>query len=397
MKKLLIVILLLATCIAFLPISTRAITLGEYEAKVAKYKADAAKIKGQINMTQAQINAANKEIANIKAEMIRLAKEIETKRAEIVKMNEEIKEKSLQTKQLFEYLQLSGGENTYLAYAFGAETITDLIYRMSIVEQMTDYNNGVIKELEEMIEANKKREIEIKDRQKQITQKEKELETKVTSLGEKRSSLQDGGVTVAGQIKIYEDIVKSYKALGCKSKDVIGVDCAKTGSAGVFRRPTSWGYVTSEFGWRNGSFHRGLDISNGDPYNTKIYPVANGTISAKYYDIYGALVLAIEHYDTVTGKYWTSLYAHMSSYAPNTYIGKYVTSDNYLGIMGNTGYSFGAHLHLEIAPCRLYRDNSCMDLNRYMSFVQSQANKGFKGPRQMISFPSGTYKSWNSR
>ena len=139
-------------------------------------------------------------------------------------------------------------------------------------------------------------------------------------------------------------------------------------------------------------------MSNRDPYNTKIYPVANGTVSAKYYDLYGALCVAIIHYDAARNTYYTSLYVHLNSWAPDLYVGKYVTSDTYIGYMGSTGYSTGPHLHMEIAPCRLYIDGQCGTWDSYVLFVKNQ-NKynGFKGPRQLINFPSGLYNTWHTR
>lgn len=396
MRKLGSIILILVICLSLIPYDTNAITLGEYEAKLQKYIDEAKANQAAINKTQAEITATNNEISNIKTEMKNLAAEVVKLKEEIEEYNEEIKDKSLQTKEIFEYFQMSSGENIYLEYAFGAESITDLIYRMAIVEQMTEYNNKVTKELEEMIEKNKQREKEIEEKNKQLASKEKELETKLVSLGNTKQSLTEGGTTIQTEINNYRQLVDGYKKAGCKSHHVIGVDCA-TGSAGVFRRPVTVGYVTSEFGYRGGTFHRGLDISNGDPYNTKIYPVANGRISSKYYDLYGALVVTIEHYESVSGKYYTSLYAHLSSWSPNIYVGKYVTTDEYIGYMGNTGYSFGAHLHLEVSPCRMYTDNACYNWNSYVNFVQNQASNGYGGPRQLINFPGGLYNAWYSR
>ena len=57
-----------------------------------------------------------------------------------------------------EYYQIANGNNAYLEYAFGAETITDMIYRMSIVEQLTEYNDKIMKELKQLIAENNKKE-----------------------------------------------------------------------------------------------------------------------------------------------------------------------------------------------------------------------------------------------
>ena len=125
---------------------------------------------------------------------------------------------------------------------------------MSIVEQMTEYNKEVIKNLNDMISKNEKREVEIKKKQKDLAKKKESLNDKVKSLGEDVASLEEGGVDSEKQLKIYQEIVASYKKLGCKSKDVIGVDCAVNGPAGKFRRPTVKGTLSSGFGWRWGAY-----------------------------------------------------------------------------------------------------------------------------------------------
>lgn len=406
MMKKLIIIFICLLYIVFPTVNVTATTLRDYENKVKKYQNELNEAKNKINKTEAEINLTKREIENIKKEVQDLEEEIEDMHNEIDAGSREIKEKSLETKQFFSYLQMSDGENAYLEYAFGADNITDFIYRMSIVEQMTEYNNEVIQDLEGMIERNKKREIEINKKEKDLDIKQNSLQTKVVSLGETKESLEEGGVDSAKQLKIYQDIVTSYKKQGCKSSDVIGVDCAVNGNAGTFRRPTKVGSITSEFGYRWGSLHRGIDITSPNKKKEKIYPVANGTIIAKYYDTNGALVLMIEHYDSKSKKWYTSDYCHMSKYAPNLYVGKYVTSDQYIGYMGNTGYVIpkptknnpdaGTHLHMEIAPCRIYKDNKCGSWSKYTSYMKTITKNGFKGPRSLINFPKSGVK-WNTR
>lgn len=397
MRKLLSILLILIICVSLVPINVNAITLGDYEKKLQEYIAEAKSKQAAINKTQKEIEEAKQQIESIKKEMQNLTEEVARLHQEIADHNEDIKQKSLQTKEIFQYFQMSNGENTYMEYVFGADSITDLIYRTAIVKQLTEYNNKVTKELEEMIEANKLREKEIETKNKQLTEKKDSLEDKIVTLGYSKQELSKGMADVQTQIKNYEERVNAFKAKGCQSHHVIGVDCDVYGSAGVFRRPVSWGYITSEFGSRWGTFHRGLDISNSNPYNTKIYPIANGTIVSKYTDWYGALVLAIEHYDTISKKYYTSLYAHMNSYAPGMYVGKFVTSDTYIGYMGNTGYSTGPHLHIEVGQCRLYVDYNCRNIESFTEYIKKQASLGYKGPRQLINFPNGTYVYWNTR
>ena len=131
--------------------------MGDYEKQVQKYQNEVTAAKNAIKQTESQIASAQSQVKSAQKEVQDLEEEIVEKEEEIKKGNEEIKQRGLETKQFFVYLQASNGENEYLEYAFGADNITDLIYRMSIVEQMTEYNNQVIKDLENMISRNEKR------------------------------------------------------------------------------------------------------------------------------------------------------------------------------------------------------------------------------------------------
>ena len=385
-------ILLIVSLIIMPFTSVKAETLQDYKNQLAKYKKEQQENNDKINETENKIESSNQEIESIKQELQDMTAEIEQMRQDIITYNNEIKEKEIESKEIIAYYQMAQGENLYLEYAFGAETITDLIYRMSVVEQLVEYNENTIKELNNMIKANEQREVELNQKEEEMTQRQEELTQQVTDLTGVKASLNENSVSVEKQIKIYEDQIKAYEDQGCDDNDVIGRDCAVDGTlvnVAGWHRPIDTGYVTSEFGYRWGSLHRAVDVSNRNPYNTKIYPVASGRITAKYYDDYGALTLVIEH-KTVSGQYYSSLYTHMSKYAPNIYVGKEVTPNDYIGYMGATGLAYGPHLHLEIAPCRLYNqyDRNCNTWSKYVSYVTRIYNNGtFKGPRELIYFP----------
>ena len=86
-------------------------------------------------------------------------------------------------------------------------------------------------------------------------------------------------------------------------------------------------------------FHSGLDFGGnmGDP----IQAAATGTvIQSKYREGYGNTVI-IDH-----GGGWTTLYAHLSSFAIST--GAQVSLGQTIGAIGSTGWSTGPHLHFEV-------------------------------------------------
>ena len=373
-------------------------TLGFYEQKLAQFKKEAEENFKAINLTQSQINATNDEITRLRKEQSTLIEETKALTREIEEYEQKIKDKLKESKLVLEYMQLMSDRNIYLDYVFKAESLTDLINRKYLINEIMEYNNKTVDALEQMIKDNKKREEQIDIRQQKIDQTQKELENNVVKLGEKKNILQTGGVDINGQIKIYEELVTAYKKLGCKTNDVIGVDCAVQGGTGVFRRPTVTGYVTQEQYYGASYTHRGIDIGSRNGKREKIYPVADGTIITIFEDLNHALCLGIQHYNILDGKYYTSLYAHLSSYAPGLKVGQKITSNQYIGYMGDTGKATGVHLHLEVIPCRLYNpgDSNCYRWDNYTNFARNVLKNGFN-VRQLINFPKGTYNSWSTR
>ena len=372
-----------------------AITLGEYEDKLNKYKAELAENQSKINKTTGEINSANNEINNLKNEVLELTKEVEVLNEEIDKFNVEIKEKIESSKELIEYLEVSSKGNMYLEYVFDASSINDLIYRSATVEELIEYNNKTIEELNKMINDNKIREQNIAKRKEEISKIENNLNNRIASLGQTKATLTSGAVTIEKELKSFDEKVKFYKSKGCKSSDVIGVDCAVEISTYGFRRPTETGYVTQN----QSATHRGLDIGSKKGTGEKIYPVGDGTIEEVYKDYYGALCVRMSHKNAKDGKWYTSIYCHLSSFAPGIYVGmkpKRISSNDFLGYMGNTGYSFGNHLHIELIPCRYLVDNNCFNWNSYVNFARNQFNSGYN-QRKVVNYPNGLYNAWSTR
>ena len=99
------------------------------------------------------------------------------------------------------------------------------------------------------------------------------------------------------------------------------------------------GSVTSEFGWRWGRPHRGLDID--DNRSSVIVAAQSGTVISAGWNSggFGNLTL-ISHGDGVV-----TAYAHQASIHVST--GQTVSRGQQIGIIGTTGSSTGTHLHFE--------------------------------------------------
>ncbi len=402
MKKKYVYLFLILSFIFFIvPRNVHATTLQDYIDKVNKYKKEVEDANDAIAKTDAEIAAIKAEINTLQNEIQEMQKEAERKQKEIEEYNEKIKEKSLETKELFQYLQIANGENAYLEYAFGAHDITDMIYRMSLVEQLTEYNDKMISELEQMIKANKKRTEELLENQKQMEAKKVLLGEKINSLEGQKGSLQAGSLSSSKQLKNYQDTVKMYEDLGCKPSDTIGVTCAVNQSVPTvgWYRPLTNGRISSYVGYRDfwaagSNFHQGLDMTSPTGRGTPIYPIAPGTVGLVTRDIYGANMVLIYHVGP-DGKKYSSLYLHMDWVSGSLYKGRVIDQNTVIGGMGDTGWAYGVHLHLEVADCRLYdpTDSNCSTWSKYSNYIKKRYNQGFHGAQTLLNLPY----SWSSR
>lgn len=127
------------------------------------------------------------------------------------------------------------------------------------------------------------------------------------------------------------------------------------------------GRVTSRYGWRRGRYHNGtdIDLNTGDT----VRAAWSGKVRyAKYNKSgFGNLVI-IRHYNGLE-----TFYAHLSKHlvAPN----QEVKAGEPLGLGGNTGHSYGSHLHFEV---RFY--DAPMDPEQIIDFK----NKKIKDENLMV-------------
>jgi murein DD-endopeptidase MepM/ murein hydrolase activator NlpD len=97
--------------------------------------------------------------------------------------------------------------------------------------------------------------------------------------------------------------------------------------------------VTSFFGQRWGVLHPGVDL--GAPEGTPFYAAAAGkVVLARWNGGYGYNVV-IDH-----GGGIVSVYGHASKLLVNE--GQFVQAGDKIALVGNTGHSFGSHLHFEV-------------------------------------------------
>ncbi|MGH1288288.1 SH3 domain-containing protein [Bacillus toyonensis] len=109
----------------------------------------------------------------------------------------------------------------------------------------------------------------------------------------------------------------------------------------VFKFPTQ-GKISSTFDIRWEQMHYGIDIAAQG--NVSIQAAAAGKVIKSYYSASYGNVVFIAH--QINGKLYTTVYAHMKDRTVQA--GDQIQTGQLLGHMGNTGHSYGQHLHFEL-------------------------------------------------
>ena len=203
------------------PVNTSAKTLKQLEDEVNKFTADLESKNNQIATNDAEVAEIKKKIADIESQISAIQNETAVLEQEIKESNVEIAEKSEQSKSLFQYIQVSEGENAYLEYIFGATDVTDMVYRMAVVEQLTEYNDQIMDELTQLIEDNKVRKEELATKNTELENLTKELEAEQEKINAETASIKDAMPTVEQQKREAEKQLAYYKKLGCGENEDI--------------------------------------------------------------------------------------------------------------------------------------------------------------------------------
>lgn len=400
-NKGLIIIALVLTIISFiaLPMDIKAKTVKEFEAEIEKYTKELEDRRSKIATSEEEIRQIKARISATEDNIRKTEEEIKALQEEIERCEAEIKKKSEESKNILSYYQIANGENSYLEYAFGADNITDMIYRLSIVEQLTEYNDKVMKELDALIKKNQAKQQELAAKQEELKKLKNELIEQQSRIEIDISNIKAGMPSIEEQLKSAKSQLSYAKKLGCGANEdlnkcIYRVSQASGGGVSVpstngFYRPMEYGYVTQYYSGCGTyirylgvcSGHTGIDLSSSNK-SIPIYPIADGIVTATYYDPAGALVVKVKH--NYNGRYIYSTYAHLRSWSVS--VNQYVTHNTQLGLMGSTGNSTGPHLHMEITSCDWKSVGGGCSWESYARF-------GSMNPLDYVVIPS----SWSNR
>lgn len=319
---------------------------GDSVVAIVKDEADAEELLAQ---TMGQLSVPDKGMVLVSAEF---ENELNTRPVNVLLG-------SVQSKAAAQKQMVSGGDmETFhiteegetvesIAEEFGVET--DRIYDEDNEEVVSEIEQGdkiCIRSMVEpvsvkMVESGRIKETVEYETIKKETDEYYKGDTYVEQEGVDGVQIFEGTITkVAGEETDRDEI--STEVIREKKDKIILVGTAerpKTAATGTFIVPLDRYVISSEFGARWGRTHTGMDLAVGT--GNPIHASDGGkVIRASYYGGYGYCV-EIEHSEGVVTRY-----AHCSSILVS--VGDLVYQGQTIALVGNTGNSFGSHLHFEV-------------------------------------------------
>ncbi len=332
-----------------------AITINDYINELNKLEAKKAGQLAEQEKTEQEIQAAKKEMEQISNKIVQASEDISKFESEISELEKKIDIKEKQIKDLVSFLQISDSENFYLKYIFGAENFTDLIYRISVIEQLTTKSDELIDEMNSLISENQKKIEELEKKKVELNEMNIQVLQKINELGKEKEKYFDETLTIDEEIRTVKNQIKLYRDLGCKDDENISTCTSMIPSSSGFIRPVRNGAITDNYGVRVSpcygcsTFHKGIDIGGNREGTTVMAAAAGRVVDVDKYTC-GGKVITINH--NINGKEFSTRYFHLLK--TNVKVGDIVAQGEKIAEVGggNTAYydscSTGPHLHFEV-------------------------------------------------
>lgn len=316
----------------------------------------------QVENMEKQVDAYRKRIETLDKEIAEQEKRIETLSGEIEEKQDELDAMMENLKKRLRAIAMTGNYST-LQILMDSESYEDFLIKNKIVESIAAHDKKLMDKAEQEKAAIELKKKEVED-EKAETEAEKieteamkaELDANYAKLDSLYTKARTERDNLEKKLNTYEARLKNIKAAEAKLDKEIEALLAATQATGKYNGTMYWPVpgvyrISSHFGYRPsmGDTHGGTDIAAPGCLGKNIVAAADGTVlkvQSMHYS-YGNFVM-IDHGLDSAGRRIVTLYAHMR-YTPSVKVGQTVVGGStVLGQVGNTGNSFGAHLHFEV-------------------------------------------------
>lgn len=350
--------------------------------EASQYDDDISSLQDKIDILQDQIDLHNQEIALIDEDIEAINDQITSVEEEIIALESQIAELDAQVLELeqekADTLVLLGerirasyvsGANSPLEFLLTSDDFDFIVFleRIQLLQSIAENDNKIIAQLEDNITEINNKVAECNDATKRLNVKIAELDEAKLEYEEKKQEQVDARAEIEeSEALIQADLDKimsvvnrldsqsdAYQAaIDQREQAILDLEQKLSASnthygSGVVNGDMVWplpyedAYISSSFKIRWGKQHNGIDTCRwAGTHGADIIAVKDGVIDVAswgYGGGYGNYVV-IDHGEGVL-----TYYAHLSNITVSP--GQRVSQGDVIGHAGNTGYSFGAHLH----------------------------------------------------
>lgn len=403
-------VLLLTLLMSILPTFAGAASSGEIRKQIIALQQERKEVQNQIADVKKQYKENENEIADLIAQKNVVDQEIQLLNTQIININEQIsaynlliadKQDELDTAEdRLEALNQENkerirtmeeeGEVSYWEVLFKANSFSDLLDRLNMVEEIAASDKRRLQELSDA--ANKveeaqaeleteKGELEttkkdLDDTQTEMNEKSKESEALLQELLQKADDLEaleeeckeqeNAFLKQIAAMEVQFNAAKQREWEAWKATSVPATTAAggtngsggtsgssggSSGGSGGWQVPCSYTSITSPFGNRvsptsgASTYHQGVDLDTGT--GDRVYASRAGVVTVAGWGNAAGNYVQINHQDG-----FSSIYMHLSSYCVSA--GQIVSAGELIGLTGATGITTGDHLHFGISYNGVY-------------------------------------------
>ena len=358
----------------------------ELEGQLSENLTEMEAIVAQKNIIDQEIFALYQKTVNINEQITVYNRLIADKQEELDAATAHLNELNEKNKARIRAME-EGGKLTYWSVLFEANSFSDFLDRLNMVEEIASSDERRLQEMSAAAAEVESAKLELEQGQLAIKATKKELETAQVEMEAKRADAEvllnqliakgeeyekyiadkeaqedSLRIEISDVEDLYED-AKFQEWLATSETPTTTPPTTKPpttqppstsgGNAGegtvtgdlTWLKPTTYSRVSSPYGWRihpvygDWRFHNGVDLSS--PSGTPIVATRSGVVTVAQYSSTAGYYVTVNHQDGFESKY-----LHMTHYIVD--VGDTVTAGQIIGYVGSTGTSTGPHLHFTI-------------------------------------------------
>lgn len=389
-------ILLAATFYSLIPVQADAASSSEIRKQLNSLKDEKAELQKQINEVRSQYKANENELLDMVNQKNVIDQEIALLLAQIDNINEQIASYSLLIADKQDELDAAEaklaeltrknkerirameeeGNMSYWEVIFKANSFSDLLDRLNMVNEIAASDRRRIKEMSKAAETVAKAQAELSAEKAGLEETRAELDATQVVLEEKRAAADELVLELIARGEEFQMLLeesedaqdKLMKEIAAKEKELKQAEYrewmatyvppttkpATGNTTPSVQAPSSSGWVcpvpyyklTSPFGMRKHPvlgyerMHNGVDMACAS--GTPIYAAKSGKVTIAGWGGQAGNYVSINH-----GDGFASIYMHMTNFIVRA--GQYVNAGQVIGYVGSTGLSTGPHLHFGIS------------------------------------------------